>query len=360
VTDALYVSTSPVFKVDGETKGRLAEDLLRLEIEETTAGLKTCVARFTAVARGGSSAEDLEYLDGRVLDFGKALQVSLGPEGSERILFKGALSALEARFDESVTPEVAVFAEDKLMKLRMTRRMKTYEQMSDADIAGAIAGEHGLTPDTAADGPTYDVVQQMNQSDLAFLRERARLVQAEIWCDGDTLAFKTRTNRTATSVTLVMGNQLLTAECRADVAHQRTKVVVSGYDAAQRETIEEEAGAEAVQAETSGGKTGPDVVGQSFGERAASVVRRGPLVSGEATAWAKAEMLRRSRGFVTVVGVTRGTPDLVVGSRVELQRVGRPFDGEGYYATRVRHTYDLVHGHRTSFEAERATVGAGS
>ena len=40
------------------------------------------------------------------------------------------------------------------------------------------------------DGPRYDVVQQLNQSDLAFLRERARLVQAELWCDGRTLHLK--------------------------------------------------------------------------------------------------------------------------------------------------------------------------
>jgi phage protein D len=145
-------------------------------------------------------------------------------------------------------------------------------------------------------------------------------------------------------------------ECRADLAHQRTKVVFSGYDASQRETIEEEAGADVVQAETTGGRTGPGVLQQALGERVSNVVRQAPLVGSEATAWAKAEMLRRSRRFVTAVGITRGTPDLVVGSRLELQRVGGPFDGPGYYVTRVRHTYDLRVGHRTQFEAERATL----
>jgi phage protein D len=85
-----------------------------------------------------------------------------------------------------------------------------------------------------------------------------------------------------------------------------------------------------------------------------------PLVDGEATAWAKGEYLSRARGFVTVVGTTRGTPDMVVGSKITLDRVGKPFDGDGYYATRVRHTYDQLDGHRTHFEAERATVSDGS
>ena len=361
MTEPLYSSSAPVFKVEGQVEPTLARDLVRLDVEETTAGLKTCAARFLAVGpKSGASSEQLEYLDGSKLDFGKKLQVSLGPSGDERIVFTGSISGLEIRFDEGHEPEVTAFAEDALMKLRMTRRAKTYEQMSDADIAAAVANEHGLTPSTAADGPTYDVVQQWNQSDLAFLRERARLVQAELWCEDDTLNFKTRGNRSASSVTLVQGNQLVSIECRADLAHQRTKVTVSGYDAAQRATIEQEAGSDTVQAEVSGGQTGPSVLQRALGERVSSRVREAPLLDGEATAWANAEMLRRSRGFVTVAGTTHGTPDLVVGSRLTLQRVGSPFEGDGYYVTSVRQSYDLRSGLRTRFVAERATVNSGA
>jgi len=92
------------------------------------------------------------------------------------------------------------------------------------------------------------------------------------------------------------------------------------------------------------------------GERASYRVRENPLKSGEASAWARAEMLRRARAFVTVSGTTNGSPDMVVGSRLKLDRVGKPFDGDGYYVTRLCHTYDLQNGHRTRFDAERATV----
>jgi hypothetical protein len=36
--------------------------------------------------------------------------------------------------------------------------------------------------------------------------------------------------------------------------------------------------------------------------------------------------------------------------------VGEPFEGAGYYVTSIRHTYDLTHGLRTCFTAERATL----
>jgi phage protein D len=361
MTNTLLVSTRPVFLVEGELHGELAEDLLRLEVEEDTSGMKKLQARF--IAQGplpGSTAEGLLYLDGQVFDFGKSLNVSIGSTAEERTIFQGKVTAIEVNFDEGIPPEVVIFAEDQLMDLRMTRRMKTYENVSDADIARAIASEHGLTAEVDAQGPTYKVVQQWNMSDLAFLRQRAALLQAEIWLVERKLFFQTRDKRSARSATLVQGNTLMSAEARADLSHQRTKVVVSGYDASGRESVSEETEASVVEAEIDGGVTGGKVLERAFGQRVSYRVRQGPLVSSEATAWARAEMLRRARSFVTVRGVTSGTPDMVVGSHLTLERMGRPFEGSGYYATYVCHTYDNTNGHRTRFIAERATIQEGT
>lgn len=352
-----FASTAPVFKVDGQVRGEFARDVSRLEIEEATDGMKSLTLRLIAQGPQGNAPEEQQlYLDGSLIDFGKPLEVSIGPPDGARIIFKGLVSGIEASFSEGSEPHVVVYAEDKLMALRMTRRMKTWENMSDADIASAIASEHGLTPDTAAPGPTYKVVQQWNQSDLAFLRERARLIQAEIWFEDDSLKFKSRRERSGTAITLVQGRDLVDIQLRADLAHQRTKVKASGYDASAREGIDEEAGADVIQAEISGGRTGPDVLQRAFGERVSYRVRENPLVADEAAAFAKAEMLRRCRSFVTVIGTTNGSPDMMVGSQISLERVGTPFNGDGYCAVRVCHTYDQNQGHRTLFEAQRATI----
>jgi phage protein D len=361
MTEELYYSASPVFEIDGQTYGELARDILRLEVEETIDGLKTLEARMVAIGppgRSGGEEETLLYLDGRILDFGKNLSVSIGPPENQRIIFNGYITALEINFEEGEEPEVTVYAEDKLMDLRMTRRMRTYENMSDADIAADLAAEHGLRPEVAADGPVYDVVQQMNMSDLAFLRERARLIQAEVWLNDQTLYFKTRDRRQGTQISLVRGNDIITVQACADLAHQRTRVHVSGYDAQDRAVIDESAGDEAIQAEISSGRTGPSVLQAAFGERVSHRVCEVSLNTSEAGDWARAEMLRRARSFVNVTGVTRGTPDLVVGSQLGLSYIGAPFNGNGYYVTRVRHTYDLSQGHRTHFDAQRATVGS--
>ncbi|WP_018353264.1 phage late control D family protein [Longispora albida] len=358
MTEPGLSAVSPVFTVDGEVAPELARDCLRLDVDEDIAGLRTLRVHLAASGAGapGPPAKML-HLDGSRIDFGKPVKVSLGADaGGQRIVFDGVISGIEAVFADGEPAQVIVMAEDALMRLRMTRRMRTYTKVTDAELADAIAREHGLSAEVAVDGPRYDFVQQLNQSDLAFLRERARLVQAELWCAGRTLHFTSRPRRQGTTLTLVQGNQLLSARLCADLAGQRSSVVISGYDATAKGVINELAGPDVVEAETSGGRTGPRVVERALGVSASYRVREVALTAEEARSWARAEMLRRGRRFVTCSGVTRGTPDLMVGSRLRLDQVGAPFDGPGYYVTRVRHTFDHTSGLRTDFDAERPTV----
>jgi phage protein D len=314
-----------------------------------------------ATGIGAAGPQDrLLHLDGSDLDFGTSLQVAVGPPQTLRTVFDGTVSGLELILGDSEPPRVVAFAEDPLMRLRMTRRMRSYTNMSDADLARQLAQDHGLDADVAVDGPRYDVVHQVNQSDLAFLRERARLLQAELWCTGRMLHFSERPRRQGTRLTLVHGNELLTVRLTADLAHQRSEVSVSGYDARTKDVIDEHATGDVIHAEAAAGRTGPEVLEKALGASATFRVREAPLTTAEAAAWARAEMLRRARRFVTVSGTTRGSPDMVVGSLLRLELVGAPFEGEGYYVTRVRHTYDVEHGLRTQFEAERPTINGAS
>ena len=145
MTDPVHGSPSPVFTVAGERSPDLARDCIRLEITEGTDGLRTLKAEFVAVGGGATGAgSDLRYLDGQILDFGKAISVVLGPDGGQHVVFDGTVSGLEAVFGDGVPPRVLVYAEDAMMRLRMTRRMRTYTEVTDADIARQIADAHGL------------------------------------------------------------------------------------------------------------------------------------------------------------------------------------------------------------------------
>ncbi len=243
------------------------------------------------------------------------------------------------------------------MELRMTRRMKTYE---DTDRRRHRRGHreraraHGRR--RRADGPTYDVVQQLNQSDLAFLRERARLIQAEVWVDDDTLSFKTRGKPDGPDADARPGQRLLAVAAARRPGPPAHEGQVSGYDAQAATTIDEEAGADAIQAEITGGRTGPPSLERALGERVSHRVREAPLVGGEAHGLGQGRDAAPRARFVTVVGDDRGharhgrRQPVDAGARRRAVRRRRLLRHAG-----LPHLRPHATGFRTHFEAERAT-----
>ncbi|GAA3650828.1 hypothetical protein GCM10022237_08220 [Nocardioides ginsengisoli] len=357
-----YASHAPIFTVDHRHRGELARDLLRMDVCEGTLGLRTLVVHLHAVGPASDgSAGDLSYLDGEIVHLGSTLDVTIGPPSGERKIFHGVVSALELGFTEGGPPIVSLYAEDALMKLRISERTARYESLSDADIVREVASAHGLAFEAhGVTGPTNPLVQQWEESDLAFARGRAVRLNAELWADDDDkIHLAERGDRPGTEITLVQGNELIAAELRADVAHQRTKVTYRGWDDKAVEAATGDAEVAIVQAEVAGGgKLGPDVVGDIFSKSDLVRSRRDTLTSATARAYAEAEMRRRARGFVTVEGTTSGTPELVPGAKLDLRRVGRPFEGAGYRCTYAQHSYDLTTGYRTRFRAERPELAS--
>ncbi len=364
MTEDLLTSPQPLVRIEGNLVDSLTIDLQSLRVSEDLDGLKTLELQLLAAQDSEDPEQAIEpkYLDGAVIDFGKRVEVVLGPANEPRVVFDGKVSAIELELAETDEPRVTVFAEDRLMELRLTRRVQSWKNKTDADIARAIAERHGLQAQVDAEGPTWKVVEQWNMSDLAFLRERARLIQAEVWLDDDKLCFKSRSARTGTELTLVRGNDLLHVVARADLAHQRTAVRVRGWDATKAEPIDAVAAGSLIRDEVGGstGKTGPELLDQNFGKRGSVRVREVPHDADQARTIAEADMRRRARSFVRVSGVTRGSPNMVIGSRLTLERIGKPFEGEGWYVTELCHTYDRDFGFRTRFDAERATLGGGT
>lgn len=357
---AQYTATAPAFTVAGRTVADMGRDLVRLDVREGAMGLRTLVARLMAVGEDSDgSAGSLRYLDGQDVDLGSAITATIGPSGDARQVFNGTVSALELTMTEGGYPVVTICAEDALMRLRMASRSATWSDVSDADLVSRIADLHGLGAQVDLDGPTHPVVQQQAESDLAFLRRRLSRIAGELWVDADDVVHAAdRTARPGPTIGLVQGNDLIAVTARVDLAHQRSSVVVRGWDRRAVEVVAEEAGADVISAETTQGRTGPALVADVFGQVALARVDRGAGDSALAQALADAEMRRRARGFVTVDGTTAGTPDMVPGAHLILHRVGRPFAGGGYRVVAVHHSYDLAVGHRTDFTAERAEVTA--
>jgi uncharacterized protein len=329
----------------------LAEGLQRLEIAESIQGLYRCEAVFANWGPKDGSVDFL-YFGRDTLDFGKAFKVKFSGE----TLFEGRIMALEASFPEGGAAEIAVLAEDRFQDLRMSRRTRTFNDLSDADVIQRIASDHGLTADAQVDGPSYKVLAQVNQSDLAFLRERARSLDAELWMEGTTLSAVTRANRRGNAIELTHGHQLRSFTALADLATQRSTVSASGWDVAGKSGLKHDADDSVISSELNGDDSGVSILKSALGDRKESVSHIVPLGSEEAQAVAESYFKKCARRFVVGRGVAETQAGLRVGAVVDLKNLGPLFSGE-YYVVESRHRFDSQHGLRTEFTAERAGLG---
>ena len=349
--DKGFRNSRPAISVGGEDKPELSAGLSSLLIVEHISGLYRCEAKFGNWGTVNQTTDFL-YFDRRTLEFGKDFEIKLGDD----VLFSGKIMGLEADYPEGQAPQISVLAEDRFQDLRMTRRTRSFADATDSDVFNQIANDHGLSPSVDVNGPKYKLLAQVNQSDLAFARERARAIDAELWMDHSTLYAKTRASRNGGTIQLARGNQLREFKVLADLALQRTSVSVNGWDVSSKSALTYEASDSVISGELNGDNSGVSILKSALGERKEALAHTVPLNSQEAQSAAESFFKLSARRFVVGRGVAEANANLRVGAKVDLQNLGALFSGK-YYVIEVMHLFDGIKGLRTEFRAERPGIG---
>jgi uncharacterized protein len=339
----------PAVEIDGQRDATLTSSLLTLQVVDSADGMARCEATFGNW--GGPESPGFQHFGRDKLEFGKTLGLTL----AGGVLFEGRISAIHAVFPEGGPPQVAVSAEDRLQDLRMTRRTRAFADASFADVVRSVAGDHGLQADVDVTGETYKVLAQVNQSDLAFLRDLARREDAQVWAEGTRLMAVQRARRQGGTVELSWAGQLREFRVSADLAHQRTKLVGAGWNVADKQAAKHEADEAAVRAELNGGTSGAGTLRQAFGERVDTLAHGVPASDAQARALAEAGFRHLARRFVTGRGVAQTQPELRVGAKLKLKGLGPLFEGE-YTVTDVTIRFDNKLGLRTEFLCDTPAI----
>lgn len=296
---------------------------------------------------------------------GKPVVVQMGYVDALQPLIDGEVTRIAASFGEEGTSVLRVSGTTGLHRLQAATRTRTFLEATDADIVSRVAQEAGLTAAVqGATDVTHPYVAQVNQTDLAFLRTRARRIGYEIFGEGSKLHFVPLRNAAASSLTLVWGRTATAFTPPAELVPLRsftpaldaqglvTGVTVRWYDPATMEVIEASATAPTT---VMGAEAAPDAVTAAFGAAPLLVADRPVATVAEAMALAKALLEERSLGFVTATGTAVGLPDLRAGAVVKVDGVGDRFVGE-YLISRATHDFS-VDGYVTSFHAQRNAAG---
>jgi phage protein D len=352
-TKAVY-SAIPTVKVDGQLNDKCTAQLLSMRMSEHEAGMSDLELRFSNFGsyRGGTA--DMVFEDGTVLKLGTSLIVYAGEVSSPTEIFRGKITALEGIFPNNEPFELIVLAEDALQGARMERKTKNWDNQSLSSMVQDIANGLGLTPVSNGLDTTVDSEEQLNESDLHFLRRVLARYDADLQVTGTELHASPRSQTQRNTITLDRTGQLHECRILADLAHQVTQVTTTGWDFNQGQTI-------SVTSQTTAlgpgsGKTGKDWMQQALSARSEQIGNFATLNQSEAQALVDAEYSQRARRFVVARGVSEGNPDLRVGSWLTLSGIGPRFSNT-YYTTSTVHRYDTEFGYRTEFTAECAYLG---
>ena len=248
-----------------------------------------------------------------------------GEARRRRCCSRAAITAIDARrFPKAGRRRSACCAEDRLQDLRMTRRTRTLRRRdADATCCGRIAGDHGLQPrDRRRAATTHKVLAQVNQSDLAFLRDRARREDAEVWVEGTKLHVAQRARRSAARSSCAWAGaaaRVLRQRRSRAPAHQL--VGVSGWDVAGKRAAKHEADEAAIRVRAQRRRRAASRSSQrAFGDARETLAHAVPATDARSARARRGELPPHARGASSSAAASpRREPELRVGAQAEAQ-----------------------------------------
>jgi phage protein D len=374
----------PTVLVDGaELSGVAAGSLVRTEVD----------TRLLLPAMFVLSFEDLTgaALDSAGLDIGVEVRIKAGSGEGDRLI-TGEVTAIEGSY-QGVVGRTLVRGYDLSHRLQRARRTRSFENMTDSDIAQEIAKGAGLTVgEITATDTVHEHLLQCNQTDWEFLAQRAAEIGFEFGMDDDTFVFGKAAALAQSgegAPELALPGTLLRFEPRVAAGNLTPDVEVRVWDpvkatlstaspvptttdgtsAATPKDLAEVAKLFAEDGEdtAAGGSTqDPSTqTGEDLGpapSETAYVVSGLPVASAEASAKALAASVGGS--FAEAEGYAVGSPGIRPGATVKVTGVPKRFP-QTWLVTRARHVFDLTeNGYRTEFAVggsrDRSLLGLAS
>jgi phage protein D/phage baseplate assembly protein gpV len=300
----------------------------------------------------------LELLDSGPFDLTKEVEISAeNSDGQKFTLIKGEITALEPVFEEGMIAELVVRGYDKTHRLYRETKSRAFVNKKDSDLASEIARAVGLQAQVETTSTVYDHIYQHNQSDLAFLMQRAWRIGYECFVDDGKLYFRKPPTGNG-GVTLTWGEDLLTFNPRMTLAEQVDEVIVKGWDVDRQTPIIGQASSGALYPQVGESKNGASW-SNGFGRGKLVVVDQPVVSQAEANALATARLNELSGTFIEAEGVAFRRPEVKAGQMVKLAALGKRLSGT-YLVTNATHSFTpdglkvrfTVRGARTGLLAE--------
>src|SRR4051812_20050189 len=178
-----------------------------------------------------------ELFDKGTFAIGSRVEIAFRAEGDPVVVTSGEITAISVEPGVSGRHELVLTGFDLTHRLARVPKSRSFQRVTDADIASRIAGEYGLDADVDATGATHDYVLQAGETDYAFLRRRGARIGYDVWISEKTFHFKKALRSTAAPPKLTYGQNLAKFAARFSAAERSDEVEIRGWDQLGKEAI---------------------------------------------------------------------------------------------------------------------------
>jgi phage protein D len=295
----------------------------------------------------------VSWSDSSLFAVGNSVEINLGYVDSLTKVLEAEITSLEPVFAAESPPTLVVGGYGHAHRLARGRKTRSFLKMKDSAIVSQIAREAGLRADVKDTKVTLPYVAQANQTDWAFLRERAARTGHEVFVRDKVLHFRPPATATPAKQTLSLDNGVTEFRPRLSAVGQVGEATVRGWDVKEKRPVVGKAVTGQEHSLMGGRSAGPKTADKAFGKATTARVDLAPASKAEADAIALGGLNVAALGFVRATLECGGRAELQAGTVVGIEGAGTRFSGS-YYLTTVTHLLDSERGYRTTLTAERS------
>jgi uncharacterized protein involved in type VI secretion and phage assembly len=325
----------PAFEVrvrDTALEPLVAADVVEIDVHEEVGRhgrLSLVVQNWDADARAVRHSDDGPFVPGA------PIAVSLGYHAELVTVFDGVIASLTTHFPRGGRPVLRVEGRARSILLDHPTRSRQLADVSDADVASAIAADYSLTAD-AADGVTRPFVVSDRISDWELLKRRAAELGWVTYVRADSLVLRPPAEQ-EDPIQLDYTRSVVELHMTQDLTGAIDAAVGVAWDLDSLEATESEQGAGAAGIDVGDRPAHDSAVGEAgWPLRGARDESPATTAADEADLRAVAAQRVSALGHCFGHGVVHGDPALRCDGWVTIAGVGTRMSGP-HYLTATRH-----------------------
>lgn len=276
---------------------------------------------------GDAAIGDFPISGAATLAPGQPLDIELGNEGSEQLVFSGVVTRQTIRKRGRDGAVLLVEARDKAVKMTIGRKSAVYQNTTDSAVMTQLVQNAGLGATIASTTPQLKELTQFQASDWDFLVTRAEANGQVVWADSGAVKTFVPDPSTAAVLSLTYGFDVMEFRLDEDARTQYPSVTASGWDPATQAMIS--ATSQISELNPIGTPTAAALAAVAS-PSVVALQSSAALAQDRLTAWAQAAILRSE--LAKVRGEIRFQGSLLVkpGTTVQLTGFGARFTGTAF------------------------------